>query len=154
MASEQDEDYMVQKELLLKVLSMKGKRDCGVTPVKKEVAPNLFQTVGVILTVDGAWYPLPMDLLQERNRYQLPNSPMCPLIYSPFSVMKLASKMWNCRADEDIDIQERALIEKHFDFSNSAMHPCPDERELQFAPIGESEQIIIIITKLSLFYWS
>lgn len=124
------EDFMVQKELLIKTISLNGKREFGVTPVKKELAPNLFQTVGVILSIEGMRYALPMDLLQEMNRYELKK--VSAPIFAPFCLMKTATKIWEEQSDDENHVTYKSILEKHFDFSSGGRHPCPDEKDLQF----------------------
>lgn len=127
-------DVDEEKDLLMKLLAMKGKpgAKASVLTVQKTLEPNVFQTEGVILTVDGARYILPMDLLQEMNKYELPNK---RVVYSPFPMVEVAAKIWDKRSDEDCDIMDRHLIDKHFEFAEGAQHLCPDEKALHFASI-------------------
>ena len=104
-----------------------------LSTVKKELAPNLHQTVGVILSIDGCHYVLSMDVLQEMNKYHLPKSNK--VVYSHFPMVDLAAQIWNKQSDEDADIADRHVISKDFDFASGAKHLCPEEKNLSFTPI-------------------
>jgi len=76
-----------------------------VTAIKREVAPNVHVTLGVILSLDNVRYLLPISMLQDMNHYQLHNHKM-PHVFAPFSLEKHA---FECD-DESL----RPLIDKHF----------------------------------------
>ena len=59
-----DQEFVGEK-LLLRYLKMKLSMADSVAGVRKEVAPNLWQAIRVILSLDGIQFMLPMDLCQE-----------------------------------------------------------------------------------------